>query len=133
MNVEQLISQANEAKATSYSPYSNFRVGAALLTKEGKVYKGANVENASYGLTICAERTAAFTAKLASEINFSAIAIVSDSEDFIPPCGACRQVLLELCGQDIDVIVTNGKNEKKIFKLRELIPFSFGDEQLNNK
>lgn len=133
MNIEQLISQANEAKTTSYSPYSNFRVGAALLTKEGRVYKGANVENASYGLTICAERTSAFIAKLANEMNFSAIAIVSDSEDFIPPCGACRQVLLELCGQDIDVIVTNGKNDKKIFKLRELIPFSFGDEQLNNK
>lgn len=133
MNIEDLISQAEEAKTASYSPYSNFRVGAALVTKNGKVYKGANIENASYGLTICAERTAAFAAKLASENEFTAIAIVSDSEDFIPPCGACRQVLLELCGDDIDVIVTNSQNDKKRFKLKELIPFSFGDEQLNNK
>lgn len=132
MNTEELIIQAKNAKTKSYSPYSKFRVGAALLTKNGDVYLGANIENASFGLTICAERTAAFVAKLAGENDFQTIAIVSDSEDYIPPCGACRQVLLELCGNDIEVIITNGNNDKKVFKLKELIPFSFGDEQLNN-
>jgi len=132
MNNKELVARANEAKKLSYSPYSKFRVGAALQTKGGNIYHGANIENASYGLTICAERTAAFAAKLAGESEFSAIAITSDSKDFIPPCGACRQVLLELCGHDLDVIITNGSNEQKIFKIEELIPFSFGDEQLNN-
>lgn len=132
MNNKRLTALAKKAKKMSYSPYSNFRVGAALLTKDGIVYSGANIENASYGLTICAERTAAFAAKLAGVNEFSAIAITSDSNDFIPPCGACRQVLLELCGKDLDVIITNGNDDQKIFKIKELIPFSFGDEQLNN-
>jgi len=132
MNYIELANQAKEAKDLSYSPYSNFRVGAALLTKDGTIYKGANIENASYGLTICAERTAAFAAKLAKEDEFSSIAIASDSKDFIPPCGACRQVLLELCGEDLEVIITNGEDDQKVLKIKELIPFSFGDEQLNN-
>lgn len=131
MDYKKLADQAKKAKGMSYSPYSKFRVGAALLTQDGRVYKGANIENASYGLTICAERTAAFAAKLAGENDFSAIAIASDSKDFIPPCGACRQVLLELCGKELDVIITNGNDEQKVFKIKDLIPFSFGDEQLN--
>jgi len=132
MKNDELAKQAKEAMKLSYSPYSKFRVGAALLTKEGVVYHGANIENASYGLTVCAERTAAFAAKLDGVNEFSAIAIASDSKDFIPPCGACRQVLLELCSEDLDVIITNGSDDQKVFKIKELIPFSFGDEQLNN-
>ncbi len=131
MNKKELINFAVKAKKKSYSPYSKFRVGAALLTKEGKIYEGANVENAVYGLTICAERTAAFAAKLNGETNFSAIAITSDSKDFIPPCGSCRQVLLEICGPELDVIITNGKQEEKTLKLKELLPFSFNDKNLN--
>ena len=133
MNYNNLITQAKNAKELSYSPYSNFRVGAALLAKDGNIYKGANIENASYGLTMCAERTAAYAGMLDKQKEFSAIAIVSDSNDYIPPCGACRQVLLELCGNNLEVIITNGKDESKIYKIRDLIPFSFGDEQLNNK
>ncbi|MEN8193278.1 MAG: cytidine deaminase [Bacteroidota bacterium] len=133
MDYRDLAAQAKKAKELSYSPYSNFRVGAALLTKDGNVYQGANIENASYGLTICAERTAAFAAKLDRQKEFKAIAVASDSNDFIPPCGACRQVLLELCGENLDVVITNGKEEEKVFKIKELIPFSFGDDQLNNK
>ena len=132
MNRNELIILANEAKDKSYSPYSNFRVGAALETESGKVYKGANIENAAYGLTICAERTAAFAAKLDGVEKFSAIAITSDSKDFIPPCGSCRQVLLELCGKDLDVHITNGAGDVKSFKLKELIPFSFDDTNLNS-
>ncbi len=133
MEDKKLIELAILAKDKSYSPYSNFRVGAALLTDEGKVYQGANIENAAYGATICAERTAVFAAKLDGVNNFSKIAITSDSENYIPPCGSCRQVLLELCGEELDVLITNGKGEVKEFKLKELIPFSFGDKNLNNQ
>ena len=131
MNKKELIKSAKNAKEKSYSPYSNFRVGAALLTKEGKVYQGANIENAAYGVTICAERTAVFTAKLDGVEEFSAIAVTSDSKDYIPPCGSCRQVLLELCGEELDVHITNGIGEVKTLKLKELLPFSFGDKNLN--
>lgn len=131
MDKTELILLASEAKEKSYSPYSNFRVGAALLTKDGKVFQGANIENAAYGSTICAERTAAFAAKLEGIDEFTAIAVTSDSNDYIPPCGSCRQVLLELCGEELDVLITNGNGDVKSFKLKELLPFSFGDKNLN--
>ncbi|MFZ6033488.1 MULTISPECIES: cytidine deaminase [Melioribacter] len=130
MDKEQLISKAVEAARKAYAPYSNFHVGAALITKSGKIYLGANIENSSYGLTICAERTAAFRAVLEGEKEFDAIAIVSDSEDFTPPCGACRQVLSELCGKDLSVIMNNKKGEIKEMTLEELLPFSFDKENL---
>lgn len=132
MEIDELILLANETKEKSYSPYSNFKVGAALLTKDGKVYKGTNIENAAYGSTMCAERTAVFTAKVDGAKEFSAIAITSDSKDFIPPCGSCRQVLLELCGEELDIHITNGKGKVKSLKLKELLPFSFGDKNLNS-
>ena len=131
MENQELIQLAIDAKEKSYSPYSNFRVGAALLTKDGKVFQGANIENAAYGVTICAERTAVFTAKLDGYDEFSTIAVTSDSKDYIPPCGACRQVLLELCGEDLNVLITNGNGDVKSFLLKELLPFSFGDKNLN--
>ncbi|MGK9368976.1 cytidine deaminase [Melioribacter sp. Ez-97] len=130
MNKEQLISKAVEAAKKAYAPYSNFHVGAALITKSGKIYQGANIENSSYGLTICAERTAAFSAILEGEKEFDAIAIVSDSDDFTPPCGACRQVLSELCGKDLLVIMNNKKGEIKEMTVEELLPFSFDKENL---
>ena len=131
MKISKLVILADEAKEKSYSPYSNFRVGAALLTKGGNVYQGANIENAAFGATICAERTAVFAAKLDGVEEFSAIAVTSDSKDYIPPCGSCRQVLLELCGEELDVHITNGAGDVKTFKLKELLPFSFGDKNLN--
>jgi cytidine deaminase len=131
MDNAELVKLANLAKNKSYSPYSKFRVGAALLTKEGKVFQGANIENAAYSVTVCAERTAVFTARLEGITEFSKIAVTSDSQEYIPPCGACRQVLMELCGEDLDVLITNGKGEIKEFKLKELLPFSFGDKNLN--
>ena len=131
MDKKELIKSAIDAKEKSYSPYSNFRVGSALLTTDGKVYQGANIENAAYGVTICAERTAAFAAKLDGVEKFSAIAVTSDSKDYIPPCGSCRQVLLELCGEELDVHITNGNGGVKTFKLKDLLPFSFGDKNLN--
>lgn len=129
MEYQELAKQAIEAKGKAVPTYSNFHVGAALLTEDGKVYQGCNIEVSSYGLTICAERTAVFKAVSEGERKFKAIAIASDYEGFCPPCGACRQVIWDLCG-DIDFIMINHKNELKTMKMSELIPFSFGSEML---
>ncbi len=131
MDHENLLKLALEATAKSISPYSNFKVGAALETKDGKIYKGANIESSSYSLTICAERTALFTALLEGEKEFKSIAVVSSSSDYCPPCGACRQVLLDFCGPDLEVVLNNSNNERKVLKLSELIPFSFNGDYLN--
>jgi len=129
MNYTQLAEEAIKAKLKAHPPYSNFHVGAALLTETDKVYLGANIENSSYSLTICAERTAIFNAYLEGERKFKAIAIAGDAQDFCPPCGACRQVISDLCG-NIDVIMVNHKKETKVLKLVELLPFAFGDKDL---
>lgn len=122
--------KAIAAKSKALPPYSNFHVGAALLTKDGKIYEGGNIESSSYSLTICAERTAVFQAILEGEREFESIAIASDAVEFCPPCGACRQVMLDLCGKDLNVILINPKEETKKFKLSELIPHSFGEDFL---
>lgn len=122
--------KAIAAKSKALPPYSNFHVGAALLTKDGKIYEGGNIESSSYSLTVCAERTAVFQAILEGEREFESIAIASDAEEFCPPCGACRQVMLDLCGKDLNVILINPKEETKKFKLSELIPHSFGEDFL---
>lgn len=132
LNPKELALKAIEAKSKALPPYSNFHVGAALLTESGKVYLGANIENSSYSLTICAERTAVFQAILDGERNFKSIAIASDADDFCPPCGACRQVLLDLCGKELEVIMINKQGELKSILLKELIPFSFGEEYLKS-
>lgn len=129
MNYSQLAEEAIKAKTKAYPPYSNFHVGAAILTENDKFYLGANIENSSYSLTICAERTAIFNAYIEGERKFKAIAIASDARDFCPPCGACRQVISDLCG-NIDVIMVNHKKEIKVLKLAELLPFAFGDKDL---
>jgi len=123
LNYEELIREANIAKEYSYSPYSHFRVGAALLTKSGKIYRGCNIENASYGATICAERTAVVKAVSEGEKSFEAIAIVSDNEDFTYPCGVCRQFLSEY-GLDI-IVVLPGKEQARVITLGELLPEAF--------
>ena len=125
----QLAEEAIKAKLKAHPPYSNFHVGAALLTENNKLYLGANIENSSYSLTICAERTAVFNAYLEGERKFKAMAIASDAPDFCPPCGACRQVISDLCG-NVDVILVNHKKEIKVLKLSDLLPFAFGDENL---
>lgn len=131
MNYSDLLQIAHKAKINSYSPYSKFRVGAVLVTDEGNMYTGVNVENSSYGLTNCAERTAVFKAVTEGERNFKTIVLVSDAEDFIPPCGACRQVLMEVCGKDLEVVMSNSENEIRILKLEELLPLSFNKEFLD--
>jgi cytidine deaminase len=129
MDYKTLAHKAVEAKVNALPPYSNFYVGAALLTTDDKVYTGCNVENSTFGLTLCAERTAIFKAISEGERKFKAIAIASDSQDYIMPCGACRQIIFDHC-REIDIICTNGKEEYKVFKTSELLPFAFGDKDL---
>lgn len=129
MDYDQLSQKAIEAKKLALSPYSNFRVGAALLTDKDKLYIGCNIESSSYSLTICAERTAVFKAISEGERKFKAIAIASDAKDFISPCGACRQVINDLCG-DIDVIMLNAKGEKRIERMSTLLPNAFSSRDL---
>lgn len=124
MNYSFLVEKAREAMGYAYAPYSNFKVGAALLTESGNIYIGCNIENISFGATNCAERTAVFKAVSEGEKNFKAIAIVSSSGKFTPPCGICRQVLSEF-SEDMDIILADKDDNIKIIKLNELIPFSF--------
>jgi len=123
MTYDQLVLKAYEAMAFSYSPYSNFKVGAALLTESGAVYTGCNIEIASYGATNCAERTAIFKAISEGEKAFKAIAVVSSSKGYTFPCGICRQVIVEF-GKDIDIIVAKDY-DYEVYKIEELLPKSF--------
>jgi cytidine deaminase len=130
MNYKALAKRALLAKRFSHSPYSHFRVGAALLTSTGKVFTGCNVENSSYGLTNCAERTALFKAVSEGHKKFKAIAIASDENGFTPPCGACRQVIIELAG-NIDVILAKNNGETKIIPMKKLLPHAFTKKNLD--
>ena len=132
--IEELIGKALSMRERSYCPYSGFSVGAALLTGEGKIYGGCNIENASYSVTLCAERTAIAKAVSEGERNFTAIAIAG-GKDTVPdgysfPCGTCRQYMREFCGNSFIVIVARSAQDYKIFTLRELLPNSFGPENL---
>ena len=133
MTNEILLEKATEAMKRSYSPYSKFSVGAALLTSNGKVYTGFNIENSSYSATVCAERTAVFSAILSGEKEFLKLAVVGSSSEeiknFCYPCGVCRQVLSEFCNDSLEIILFNGK-EIKHTSLGELLPMSFGSENL---
>ncbi len=120
---QKLIKKANEAAQKAYSPYSNFKVGAALLTKSGKIYTGCNVENASYSMTICAERNAVFQAVAAGETEFNSILVYVDADKDFSPCGACRQVLAEFSA-NLTVIIANNKRTYTT-SLEELLPDKF--------
>lgn len=123
-NIKKLINLAKQTSNNAYAPYSNFRVGAALLTSNGKIFTGANVENASYGLTVCAERIAVFKAVSEGYTKFQAIAIYTNTNDFTMPCGACRQVLYEF-SPNLKVIISNRENKIKQLVLTELLPYPF--------
>ncbi len=126
MHDTELLQKAHDAQKNSYSPYSKFKVGAALLGQSGRVYLGTNVENASYGLSLCAERVAIFKAVSEGEKVFSKIAVVCPSQgDVCRPCGACRQVMLEFA-PDLVVIMSNAEGQTETTFLRELLPASFG-------
>ena len=136
INEKYLIEQAIEARSLAYAPYSHFQVGAALLTKQGKVYKGCNIENAAYTPSNCAERTAIFKAVSEGEREFAAIAIVGSLEgesNTLPtgPCGVCRQVMAEFCSLDMPVIIAKSPADYITMTLGELLPLSFGPANLH--
>ena len=135
IDYKSLMVEAQNARKNSYSPYSHFRVGAALLTKGGKIYTGCNIENAAYSAANCAERTAIFKAVSEGERDFEAIAIVGGMEgetsEFCAPCGVCRQVIAEFCKKDFKIILGNEKNYK-VFTLDEILPYAFTDKDLKD-
>lgn len=135
MDYKALLQEAVEARKKAYIPYSGFGVGAALLDQDGKVHHGCNVENAAYGPTNCAERTALFRAVAdgLAPRSFQAIAIVGDTEGPISPCGVCRQVLLELCGPEMPVILGNLKGDIKETTVGELLPYYFSSVNLHEQ
>jgi len=126
---ETLISAARQARENAHAPYSNFRVGAALRATSGRIFGGCNVENATYGLTVCAERIAIFKAISEGERGFDAISVVTDTDALTPPCGACRQLIWEFCG-DIPVIMANLKGRVEIMQMQNLFPRPFDSSHL---
>jgi len=134
MNIPELIHKAIAAREFAYAPYSNFCVGAALLTKSGKIYTGCNVENAGYSATNCAERTAFFKAVSEGEREFAAIAIVGGPRgpltEYCSPCGVCRQVMQEFCGPDFEIHMQKAGGGVFTVKLPELLPFGFTKDSM---
>lgn len=133
--VEEMIELAIEQLKYSYTPYSGFKVGAALLTKEGKLYTGCNIENAAYTPTNCAERTAFFKAVSEGERSFQAICVVGGKDgiltEYAAPCGVCRQVMMEFCNPDtFQIILATSKEQYEIFTLKEILPLGFGPDNL---
>ena len=126
---ESLIAAAKSARENAHAAYSNFRVGAGLRATSGRIFGGCNVENATYGLTICAERVAIFKAISEGERGFDAIAVVTDTDALTPPCGACRQLIWEFCG-DIPVILANLKGKVEIIPMKDLFPKPFDSSSL---
>lgn len=131
MNPHKLIFVAKKAMDRAHAPYSDYRVGAALICADGTVFKGCNIENASYGLTNCAERTAIFSAVAAGKTEFHALAIVSSSNPVPFPCGACRQVLAEFCAPDFPIYIAK-EDDYEATTLGELLPHGFTFEDSND-
>ena len=133
MNNEQLIAEAAQARLKAYTPYSNFKVGAALLCNDGRIFHGCNVENASYGLCNCAERTAFFAAVAAGvpPRAFRRLAVIGDTPEPIAPCGACRQVMLELGGADLVVLLANLQGVLRVTSAAALLPGAFEPSALS--
>jgi cytidine deaminase len=135
---EELVAQAFEAREYAYAPYSRFKVGAALLCKDGKIFKGCNIESASYSPSNCAERTAIFKAVSEGSRDFVCIAVVggheessTDIADYCAPCGVCRQVMMEFCSPEtFKIILARNESDYKVYTLKELLPIGFGPDNL---
>ena len=132
MDRKELISKAKEARALSYSPYSKFAVGAAVLTKDGRVFLGANIENSSYPLTMCAERNALYNAMMDGykKEDLVALALIADTDEPCSPCGACRQVISELFPEDAPIYMASLNGKEKETTVKELLPFAFSEKDL---
>ena len=135
MTDKELVLLAIEAMKNSYSPYSNYKVGAALLTKDNKVYKGCNIENVAFGPTVCAERVAFLKALSDGEREFSKIAVVGGKNGEVtgafPPCGVCRQVMREFCSDDFEILIVKENNSFDKVLLKDLLPYSFKPENVS--
>ncbi|MGE8206208.1 cytidine deaminase [Heyndrickxia sp. NPDC080065] len=131
MDLKQLIEEAKKARDKAYVPYSKFPVGAALLTEDGKVYHGCNIENAAYSMANCAERTALFKAYSEGDTKFTALVVTANTDRPVPPCGACRQVISELCPRDMKVVLTNLNGAVQELTVEELLPGAFSPEDLH--
>ncbi len=125
IRLEELIETARLARENAYAPYSNFRVGAVVETSQGEIYSGCNIENSSYGLTVCAERTALAKAISEGRRVFRRVVVIADTRIPIPPCGACRQVILELCGAEVQVVMANLDGQVETRGIEELLPIPF--------
>lgn len=138
ISYEELLEEARKARGRAYTPYSGFQVGAALVTKEGKVYHGCNIENAAFGPTNCAERTAFFKAVSEGERRFLKIAIVGGKEgsrasNTCTPCGVCRQVMMEFCNpKEFEIVLADGEKGYRVYTLEEMLPLGFGPENLED-
>ena len=132
---QKLASAAAEVAKRSYSPYSGFRVGAALLAEDGRIFTGCNVENAAYGETVCAERTAFLKAVSEGTRGFAAIAVTGGPEGvgMAAPCGSCRQVMAEFCGPEFEILLVTGNDSWEVHTLEELLPLSFGAAMMKGK
>ncbi len=128
----ELIEMAGRVRENAYAPYSHFKVGAALLADDGKIYPGCNVENASYGLSVCAERAAVFHAVSHGATSFQALAVIADLEEPVPPCGACRQILAEF-SQEMPIIMTNLQGKIRRMKVQDLLPYVFIPDELREE
>ncbi|MGG5253482.1 cytidine deaminase [Neobacillus sp. SM06] len=133
MEERELVKEAVKARDFAYVPYSTFKVGAALLAKDGTVYHGCNIENAAYSVTNCAERTALFKAYSEGVTSFETLVVVADTDRPVSPCGACRQVISELCDANMEVILTNLKGDIQRIKVRDLLPGAFSAEDLKSE
>jgi cytidine deaminase len=130
LEFKELILAAKEARENAYVPYSNFKVGAAVLTDDGEIYKGCNIENASYGATNCAERTAIFKAVSEGHRTIKAIAVIGSDENLTYPCGICRQVIAEFASEDIKIIIAKDENEFIIRSMEDILPGAFTKKDL---
>ncbi len=128
-DLQKLVELAKKARENASAPFSNFKVGAALLTNGGDIFTGCNIENASYGLTMCAERVAIFKAISEGRRDFQKIVVVADTEDVTPPCGACCQIIWEFCG-DVEIILTNLDGKTETMRMSELFPRAFDSKFL---
>lgn len=133
MRKQSLIEEAIKIKDRAYVPYSKFQVGAALLTASGKVYTGCNIENAAYPVSCCAERVAIFKAISEGETEFVEMAVAADTERPVPPCGSCRQVMSEFFKPNMEIHLTNSKEDVKTISMEGLLPFSFNNDDLIKK
>lgn len=132
MNKELLKEKAKETMKLSYSPYSNFKVGAAVECKDGSIFVGTNIENSSYSLCMCAERNALYNAYMHgyTKSDFIGFCLIGETTDVITPCGACRQVISELYPSDAPILMTNTKGKEQLTTISELLPFAFSEEDL---